>query len=150
MKSCLFVDLDMGTPVVVYKARYLKNLLSDLGFSEDKTPYSFKYVTINYLVNQNVSIESINKAARYSTCSKMVRGRYAINVQQMQIHKLLSEAGVPAVDILFSREEHLISFPKGIVSSISKATLPKSVLSKSKPLINLSTFTPKSHLENDS
>jgi hypothetical protein len=43
MKSHFFVDWDIGTPLAVYKARYfLKNLLSDLCFSEDKTPYSFK------------------------------------------------------------------------------------------------------------
>jgi hypothetical protein len=47
-KSHLFVDWDMGTPLAVYNARYLlKNLLSDLGFSEDKT-YSFKYVAMSY------------------------------------------------------------------------------------------------------
>jgi hypothetical protein len=61
VKSRLFVDWDMGTPFSVYKARYLlKNLLSDLGFSKDKTPYSFKYVAMGYLVNQNVPMESIN------------------------------------------------------------------------------------------
>jgi hypothetical protein len=52
VKSRLFVDWDMGTPLEVYKARYLfKNLLSDLSFSEDKTPYSFKYVAMSYVVN---------------------------------------------------------------------------------------------------
>jgi hypothetical protein len=56
----------------VYKARYLKNLLSDLGFSEDKTPYSFKFVALSYLVNQNIPMELINEAARYATGSKMV------------------------------------------------------------------------------
>jgi hypothetical protein len=77
VKSPLFVDWDMGTPLDVYKARYLlKNLLSDLGFSQDKTPYSFKYVAMSYLVNQNVPMESINEAARYTRGSKMVRDHY--------------------------------------------------------------------------
>jgi hypothetical protein len=79
VKSRLFVDWDMGTPLEAYKARYLfKNLLSDLGFSEDKTPYSFKYVAMSYLVNQNVPMVSINEVARYSTGSKMVRDRYEL------------------------------------------------------------------------
>jgi hypothetical protein len=64
VKSRLSVDWDMGTPLAVYKVRYLlKNLLSDLGFSQDKIPYSFKYVAMSYLVNQNVSIDAINEAA---------------------------------------------------------------------------------------
>jgi hypothetical protein len=53
VKSRLFVDWDMRTLLEEYNARYLlKNLLSDLGFSEDKTPYSFKYVALSYLVVQ--------------------------------------------------------------------------------------------------
>jgi hypothetical protein len=74
----------MWNPLAVYKARYLlKNILSDLGFSEDKTPYSFKYVAMSYIVNQNAQMESINEAARYATGSKMVRDRYAINATQI-------------------------------------------------------------------
>jgi hypothetical protein len=80
VKSSLFVDWDMGTPLAVYKARYLlKNLLSDLGFSEDKTPYSFKYVAMSYLVNHNVPMESINEVVCYAKGSKMVRDRYVIS-----------------------------------------------------------------------
>jgi hypothetical protein len=72
--------LGYGNTFGVYKARYLlKNLLSDLGFSEEKTPYSFKYVAMSYLVNQNIPMESINEAAHYATGSKMVRDRYAIS-----------------------------------------------------------------------
>jgi hypothetical protein len=106
----------MGTPLGVYKSRYLlKNLLSDLDFSEDKTPCSFKYAAISYLVNQNVPMESINEAASYATGSKMVRDRYSISTTQMQIHKLLAEAAAPTVDINSSREEHPTSSPKGTV-----------------------------------
>jgi hypothetical protein len=120
VKSRLFVDWDMGTPLVVNKARYLlKNLLSDLGFSEDKTPYSFKYVSMSYLVNQNVQMESIKVAPRYVTGSKMVRDHYAISAAQMPIHKLLAEAVTPTLDTLSSREEHPTPSCKGTVSSIS-------------------------------
>jgi hypothetical protein len=127
----------MGKLLAVYKSRYLlRSLLSDLGFSEDKTPYSFKYVAMSYLVNQNVPIKSINEAARYTTGSKIVRDGYVISA-------------APTVDILSSREEHLIPFSKGTLSSTSKSTFLGNVLPKSKPLINLSTFTPKSSTENN-
>jgi hypothetical protein len=56
VKTRLFIDWDMGTPLAVYKVRFLlKDLLSRLGFSQKKIPYSFKYVAMSYLVNQNVS-----------------------------------------------------------------------------------------------
>jgi hypothetical protein len=183
VKSRLFVDWDMGTPLSVFKVRrLLKNLLSDLGFSQDKTPYSFKYVAMSHLLNQNVSIESINEAARYATGSKMVRDRYAISASQMWIHKLLAEAAqivdtrssreeppTPSlkgsVSSISSREEHLLPSSKGTISSISskeehllssskgsitsKRTFLKNAFPKSNPLINLSTFIPKSCTQND-
>jgi hypothetical protein len=163
VKSRLFVDWDMGTPLAVYEARnLLKNLLSDLGFSEDKTPYSFKYVAMSYFVDQNVPTESINQATRYTTGSKMVRYGYAISAAQMHIHKLLAKAAVPTVNILSSREEHPTPPCEGTVSSISsreehiipssKGTSKRTFLENvpnSKPLINLSTFTPKSFTQND-
>jgi hypothetical protein len=152
VKSHLFINWDMGIPLAVNKAKYLlKNLLSDLGFSEDKTHYSFKYVAMSHLVNQNVSIESINEAACYATNSKIVRDRYAISAAQMQIHKLLAEATPPTVDTLSSKEEHpTFSFESSVsyISSKGSITSKRSFLGnvhpKSKPLINLSTFTPKS------
>jgi hypothetical protein len=96
----------------------------------------------------------------------MVRDRYAISAAQMRIHKLLAEAATPIVDILSDREEHFtpsfkgtvssistmeehIPFSKGTISSTSKRTFLGNVLPKSKPLINLSTFTPKLFTEND-
>jgi hypothetical protein len=120
VKSRLFVDWDMGTPLAVYKVRsLLKNLLYVLGFSQEKTPYSFKYVAMSYLVNQNVSIDAINEAARYATGSKMVRDRYAMSAAQMRIHKLLAEAAAPIVDTRVSGEGPPTPLPKGTVSSIS-------------------------------
>jgi hypothetical protein len=98
VKTHLFIDWDMGTPLAVYKVRFLLKDLSRLGFSQEKTPYSFKYVAMSYLVNQNVSIDAINEAARYATGSKMARDRYAISAAQMRIHKLLAEAAAPIVD----------------------------------------------------
>jgi hypothetical protein len=59
---------------------------------------------MSYLVNQNVSMESINEAARYTTGSKMVRDRYAISAELMQIHKLLAEAAAPIVNTRSPRE----------------------------------------------
>jgi hypothetical protein len=94
-------------------------------------------------------MESINEAARYATGSNMVRDRYTISAAQMRIHKLLAEAAVPTVDTLSSREEHPTPSFKGTVSSTSKRTFLGNVLPKSKPLINLSAFTPKSFTEND-
>jgi hypothetical protein len=41
VKTPLFIDCDMGTPLAVYKVRFLLNyLLSCLGFSQEKTPIS--------------------------------------------------------------------------------------------------------------
>jgi hypothetical protein len=120
VKSRLFVDWDMRTPLAVYKVRsLLKDLLCVLGFSQEKTPYSFKYVATSYLFNQNVSIETINEAARYTTGSKMVRDRYAISTAQMRIHKLLAEAAAPIVDKHVSGEGPPTPLLTGTVSSIS-------------------------------
>jgi hypothetical protein len=53
------------------------------------------------------------------------------------------------VSSISSREELLIPSSKGTVPSISKRTFLGNVLPKSKTLNNLSTFTPKSFIEND-
>jgi hypothetical protein len=80
----------------------------------------------------------------------------------MWIHKLLAEAAASTVDTPSSKEEHPTPSFKGTVSSISsreehiipssKGTFKRTILenvSKSKRLINLSTFTPKSLTQND-
>jgi hypothetical protein len=74
---------------------------------------------MSYLVNQNVSIDAINEAARYATGSKIVRDRYAISAAQMRIHKLLAEAAAPIVDARVSGEGLPTPLLTGTVSSIS-------------------------------